>query len=150
MKIFGIKIQVWFKRNNFNICDINAMGEYGNTPLIQAAREGNISILKELLELDAQLDIVNDSGNSALWNACFSDSYECFETLIHAGCNINTQNVNGITCLMYCACTGKEKFVQLLLDNHANTELENIDGFKAIDLAVTTKIVALLKNANLS
>lgn len=50
---------------------------------------------------------------------------------------------------MYCASAGKEDFVELLLQNHANTLLESLDGFKAIDLAVTPKIVKMLKDANL-
>ncbi|WP_419770963.1 MAG: ankyrin repeat domain-containing protein [Candidatus Marinarcus sp.] len=150
MKIFGIKIQVWFKRNEFNICDIDGIGKYGNTAIMQAAREGNIEIIKELLQLEANLNILNEAGNNALWNACVSDCKECVEALIEAGIDLNTQNINGTTPLMYCACTGKEYFVELLIQKGANTQLLDLDGFKAIDLAVTPKIIAMLKNANLS
>lgn len=150
MKSFGIKTQVWFKRNNYNLCDINAAGVYGNTALMQAAREGNVEIVKELIHLDAILDIKNDDGNTALWNACFGESYECFDALVKAGIDINSQNCSGVTVLMYSSCTGKEDFVEMLLNAGADTQIENIDGFKAIDLAVTPKIVSLLKNANAS
>ena len=44
----------------------------------------------------------------------------------------------------------KDDFVELLLKYGANTKFESLDGFKAIDLAVTPKIVKLLKNAKVS
>ena len=49
-----------------------------------------------------------------------------------------------------CASAGKDDFVELLLKYKARTDVESLDGFKAIDLAVTPKIVKLLKNANIS
>jgi ankyrin repeat protein len=54
-------------------------------------------------------------------------------------------NDNGVTALMYSASAGKEDMVKLLLDFGANKDLENLDGFKAIDLACTPKIYKLLK-----
>lgn len=92
----------------------------------------------------------NVDGNSALWNACFASSYECFELLVNAGIEIDSKNVNDVTALMYCASAGKEDFVQLLLEKGANSSFENLDGFKAIDLAVTPKIVKMLRNARVS
>ena len=80
----------------------------------------------------------------------FGNSYECFEALVRAGIDIDSQNVNNVTSLMYCASAGKEDFVELLLKYKAKTDVESLDGFKAIDLAVTPKIVKLLKNANIS
>ena len=103
-----------------------------------------------LLSLGVDLNIKNVDGNSALWNSCFANSYECFEALIKAGIDIDSQNVNNVTALMYCASAGKDDFVELLLKYGANTKFESLDGFKAIDLAVTPKIVKLLKNAKFS
>ena len=73
-----------------------------------------------------------------------------FEALVKAGIDIDSQNVNNVTSLMYCASAGKDDLVELLLKYKAGTEFESLDGFKAIDLAVTPKIVKLLKNAKLS
>ena len=54
-------------------------------------------------------------------------------------------NDNGVTALMYSASAGKEDMVKLLLEAGANKTIENLDGFKAIDLAVTPKIFKMLK-----
>jgi len=68
--------------------------------------------------------------------------------LIDAGIDINSKNVNDVTALMYCASAGKEDFVKLLLENGAKSDIENLDGFKAIDLAVTPSIYKMLKNVS--
>ena len=117
---------------------------------MKASREANLSIVDELISLNVDLNVKNIDGNSALWNACFGDSYACFEALVSAGINIDSQNVNNVTSLMYCASAGKDIFVELLIKHKANTELMSLDDFKAIDLAVTPKIVKLLKNAKVS
>ena len=146
----GISTQVWLKHNDYDINDINKVGQYGNSALMKASREGNSEVVKELIALGVDLNIKNIDGNTALWNACFGNSYECFHLLIEAGIDMDSQNDNGVTALMYCASAGKEDFVELLLQNNANTQLESLDGFKAIDLAVTPKIVKMLKYATLS
>ena len=111
---------------------------------------GSIFSQKIQISLNVDLNVKNIDGNSALWNACFGDSYACFEALVSAGINIDSQNVNNVTSLMYCASAGKDIFVELLIKHKANTELMSLDDFKAIDLAVTPKIVKLLKNAKVS
>jgi len=144
---FTNKTIVWFKENNYDLNDLNKQGKHGNSAIMKAAREGNVDIVKELIGKGAELDLKNVDGNAALWNACFASSYDVFYALIDCGIDINSTNVNGVTSLMYCASAGKEDFVELLLENNANSVIENLDGFKAIDLAVTPKIVKMLKNA---
>jgi uncharacterized protein len=143
-------LKEWLIQNEYNLLNLDLVGKYGNSPLMKASREGNISLVNELISLNVSLNIKNIDGNSALWNSCFANSYECFESLIKAGIDIDSQNVNDVTSLMYCASAGKEDFVRLLLEHGANYNLESLDGFKAIDLAVTPKIVKLLKNAKAS
>ncbi len=143
-------LKEWLILNEYSLDDLNSVGKYGNSALMKACREANIQIVDELLALGVDLNIKNVDGNSALWNACFGNSYECFEALVKAGIDIDSQNVNNVTSLMYCASAGKEDFVELLLKYKARTDLKSLDGFKAIDLAVTSKIVKLLKNATLS
>lgn len=143
-------LKEWLILNEYSLDDLNSVGKYGNSALMKACREANIQIVDELLALGVDLNIKNVDGNSALWNACFGNSYECFEALVKAGIDINSQNVNDVTSLMYCASAGKEDFIELLLKYNAKTDLISLDGFKAIDLAVTSKIVKLLKNAELS
>ena len=143
-------LKEWLILNEYSLDNLNSVGKHGNSALMKACREANIQIVDELLALGVDLNIKNIDGNSALWNACFGNSYECFEALVRAGIDIDSQNVNDVTSLMYCASAGKEDFIELLLKYNAKTDLTSLDGFKAIDLAVTSKIVKLLKNAELS
>ena len=125
-------LKEWLILNEYSLDDLNSVGKYGNSALMKACREANIQIVDELLALGVDLNIKNVDGNSALWNACFGNSYECFEALVKAGIDIDSQNVNNV------------------LKYKARTDFESLDGFKAIDLSVTSKIVKLLKNATLS
>ncbi|WP_320035649.1 ankyrin repeat domain-containing protein [Halarcobacter sp.] len=144
---FTDNLRVWLRENDYDINDLNKQGRHGNSAVMKAAREANIDVVKELIGRGANLDIKNVDGNTALWNACFGSSYECFYALIDAGIDVDSMNDNGVTALMYCASAGKDDFVKLLIENNADVTLENLDGFKAIDLAVTPKIFKMLKNA---
>ncbi|MGB7403944.1 MAG: ankyrin repeat domain-containing protein [Arcobacter sp.] len=150
MKTLSSELKTWLKNNDYEENNLNKVGKYGNSAVMKAAREGNQKLVKELLDLNVDLNMKNVDGNSALWNACFASSYECFELLVNARIEIDSKNVNDVTALMYCASAGKEDFVQLLLEKGANSSYENLDGFKAIDLAVTPKIVKMLRNARVS
>ena len=150
MKTLSNELKQWLLENSYSQTNLNDSGKYGNSPIMKAAREGKASLVKELISLGVDLNIKNVDGNSALWNSCFANSYECFELLISAGIEIDSKNVNDVTSLMYCASAGKEDFVELLLKHGADCSYENLDGFKAIDLAVTPKIVKMLKNARVS
>lgn len=141
------QLKEWLSLNEYSQDDLNSVGKYGNSAIMKACREANISIVDELISLNVDLNVKNIDGNSALWNACFGNSYECFEALVKAGIDIDSQNVNNVTSLMYCASAGKDDFVELLLNHNAETNLVSLDGFNALDLAVTPKIVKLLKNA---
>ncbi len=136
----------WLIKNDYDINDIDKVGQYGNSALMKAVREGNSEITKDILALNPNLEIKNIDGNTALWNACFGQNYKCVELLVDAGINLNTTNDNGVTALMYCASAGKEDMVKLLLEFNANKEIKNLDDFKAIDLAATPKIYKMLKN----
>jgi ankyrin repeat protein len=144
------QLKEWLVLNDYSLSDLNSVGKYGNSAIMKASREANVSIVDELISLNVDLNVKNIDGNSALWNACFGNSYACFEALVKAGIDIDSQNVNNVTSLMYCASAGKDIFVELLIKHKANTELMSLDDFKAIDLAVTPKIVKLLKNAKVS
>jgi len=147
-KMLSSQTITWMCDNDYAPNDINKVGQYGNSALMKSVREANSDIAKELIEAGANLELKNIDGNTALWNACFGEDYACVEVLVKAGIELNSMNDNGVTALMYAASTGKEAIVRLLLSYRADTELVNLDGFKAIDLAVTPKIYKMLKWVN--
>lgn len=143
--MFSPSTQEWMHANDYDAADINKVGQYGNTALMKAVREGRADITKELIDAGAELEIRNIDGNTALWNASFGQDYDCVRLLVEAGIKLDSKNDNGVTALMYCASAGKTDMVDLLLKYNANKELTNLDDFKAIDLAANPKIYRLLK-----
>ena len=127
---------------NIEVSSVN-----GATPLMHAARLGNIEVLAALLARGANTHAMNDDRNGALWFACYSNSETCVAALIKAGAPLDTQNVNGATALIYCASSGKTPLVRLLLDAGANAELMTLDDFTALELAANVQCMRMLKEA---
>ena len=142
----------WLQQCGFGISDplqthINGTIANATTPLMHAARLGNIDVLTALLALGADPASLNADRNGALWFACFSDSEACARALIAAGAPLDTQNINGATALIYCASAGKTPLVRLLLDAGANTTLTTLDDFTALELAANRECMKMLKVA---
>jgi len=75
---------------------------------------------------------------SILITAQNNDTYKMLTCLIHreSGLNINIQNENGITALMYGCMNGNIVIVQSLLISGANINLKNHRGETALILAI--------------
>jgi len=139
-------INTWLSHKGFDPLNINDRIANANTPLMEAAKEGNLDVVKELLARGADADLVNADKNSALWFACFSNQLNVVKTLIASTGNINRQNVNGATCLGYAASSGKLEVVKLLVEAGADMHIATHDGFNALELAATAAILKYLKS----
>lgn len=115
------------------------------TPLMRAAKLGQLDIVEELLSLGVDISVLNTDGCNALWLACYSGSHAVIERLIAAGISIDNQNGNGATCLMYVASNSKPDLVKLLLEKGANAKLKNFDDSTALDLAASMPCLKLLR-----
>lgn len=87
----------------------NASDE-GVTPLLAAASEGHVSILKKLLSTGkADVNAKDKEGTNSLMAAAARGHLECIQSLITAeGIDVNSQNVDGHTALMF-AYNGKNQ-----------------------------------------
>ena len=130
-----------FQSNNINAPQ--ADGRF--TPLMRAAKLGQLAIVDELLALGVDLNALNADGCNALWLACYNGSHELIERLIAAGINIDQQNGNGASALMYVSSNSKPDLVKLLLEKGANPNLRNFDDSSALDLAASLACLKLLK-----
>lgn len=138
-------LQAGFKASSPLQADINKALPNGTTPLMHAARVGDVQAVKGLLARGADPALMNVDSNGALWFACFADSEVCLTALIQAGAPLDSQNVNGATALHYCASSGKSDLVRQLLDAGANPELMTLDDFTALELASNMACLQLLK-----
>jgi ankyrin repeat protein len=144
------RLKCWLLQAGFRVFDplqtgINRALPNGTTPLMHAARVGDIEAAEGLLARGADPTLMNADSNGALWFACFANSEACAAALIRAGAPLDSQNINGATALIYCASAGKTPLVRLLLDAGANPELMTLDDFTALELAANYECLKLLK-----
>ncbi|HEX9997755.1 MAG TPA: ankyrin repeat domain-containing protein [Abditibacterium sp.] len=78
--------------------NINAREEeMGRTPLIEAALYGKTEIASYLLKAGADIEICDESGETALHKSVHNEQIEMASLLLNAGAYRNAQNLNGQT-----------------------------------------------------
>jgi len=151
------KIEVIKVLLEYNI-DINAI--YKNftysTALQVAILQGNINILKLLLEKNANPDIQGIYNYTPLIvSSLLQNREEIVIELLKYTRDINLKDNNRYTALIYAAKNGHTDIVQLLLQEYANVNMQNNDSYTALTFAAQnghTDIVRLLldKDANVN
>lgn len=137
----------WLAQHDYPVHDIETTAAHGITPLMRASLEGDAAIVAELIQTGAFIHAKNTDGNQALWLACVSENLEVCNLLIAAGIDIDHQNDNGATCLMYAASSGKAAVLKKLLVAGANTRIKTLDDFTALGMAATLDCLTLLRNS---
>lgn len=94
-------------------------------------------ILALLLDNQAQLELKNKDGMTALNIAVSNQNTNAVLQLIKAGANIDATNTNGYTPLMIAAFKGNLSLIKLLIAAHADINAKTIKGFDAISLAAS-------------
>lgn len=128
----------------------DSMLTIGTTPLIRAAKAGDIEAIRLLLAHGAYVDLPNSLGITPLMAAAgvgsttidtrarFRNerrSIEAARLLLDAGANIDAVRNNGQTALHGAAQWGWSEFVQFLADNGANLLARDHDGITPLDAA---------------
>lgn len=151
------------------LSDINANGEIVtaykpiiddnqmNLNFISACRNGDITTVKQLIN-DIDVNYKDEYGFTALMWASFHDIPQTnhdipqiVDELVKKGADMNAQNNDGWTALMFASWSGYHKIASLLLSIGANRDLQNDRGRNAYDLALKTNNldVMLVLNPNL-
>jgi ankyrin repeat protein len=145
--------------------DVNTVDPAGNTLLMLAARNGNLSLTEFLLKNRANPLRRNRHGDTALMLAVYRGDAVIAEQLIAAGAEIghsgwnplhyaafnghvaamqlllkhkpdlDLRAPNGQTALMLAAANGHLDIVRLLIDADADIDLEDGEGRSALDFA---------------
>jgi ankyrin repeat protein len=133
--------------------NVNSKDSDGRTPLYFAVVRGVFSVVKLLVENGADINI-KVNGNTAFQTTIrkfrnfFPDYPKIAEYLIKSGANVNEEDDEGFTPLIF--STAKEPIfeaVKLLLENGADANKETHDGFTPLITAVgshETKLVEYL------
>jgi ankyrin repeat protein len=125
------------------------MGD-GSTPLMRAARTGDVEIMKILLDGGANPHARRRDLATALFIAASgrrgglptgpstipgASNIEALKMLIAAGLDVNAFNLNGQTALHVAAQRGADDVVKLLVENGASMDLRDKQKRTALDLA---------------
>ena len=136
----------WLQNNYFSVAQPALKNSAGIYPLILAGQQGRSDVVEFLIGQAADLDVIDQYGNNALWAACYAENSNCIAALIDAGIDINHQNfASGATALIFAASSGRELVVEQLLAAGADPALKTHDDFTALDLASTRKILKLIQ-----
>lgn len=107
----------------------------GLTPLIQAVRNNDCSMVKFLLTLrDLDIDAVDESKYCipAISHAIQTENLDMAKILVDAGCDVNrlsTGKNSGNTPLMIAAWHGRDEFVKMLISAGACLNQQDSNGF---------------------
>ena len=138
-------LKSWMKERDFDPGNLDKRGWNNDTALMRAAREGAVAMCEELLAAGASVNLKNKDGNNALWMACVSESDRIIQMLLENGIDIDNQNDNGATALIYASSAGKTAMVKGLAGHGANTSLTTLDDFSALDVAANIEILKYLR-----
>ncbi len=128
--------------------DINApmAGNYAQTPLMIAAQNGWMPILRELIRRGADLDAVDTNKDTALHYASQFNMPEAVVALVEAGANPNVQDKWAQTPLIMCLSNNNREGARTLLANGADPTLSTGHGGAALNYAAGYGEVEMLKS----
>lgn len=134
--------------------DVNALDDFGETPLIRSIldRQEGVAIL--LLERGAKANGRNQGGFTPLHAAAHSGMAEIAVLLLDGGADVNDQeNKAGVTALSVASEEGQVAVVKLLIDRGADLEAAEQNGYTPLTRALwrgRRDVVALLQQSGAS
>jgi len=109
--------------------------------MIEAAWDGNVTVVSTLINAGAELNAKDGFGRTALiWAsstlssslASLGGHIEIVKLLLEKGANVNVKDKNGKTALQAWAYKGHVEIVKLLLEKGANINARDTDGWTAL------------------
>jgi ankyrin repeat protein len=123
----------------------------GSTPLLRAAKAGDVAAVRLLLEHGANPNLANIYGDTPIMAAAGLGSNEidtrgrfktqpdqvaCIDLLVKAGADINAQDRNGQTALHGAALFGYNDVIKDLVAHNANVNAKDSKGMTPLDSAM--------------
>jgi ankyrin repeat protein len=119
----------------------------GRTALGLAARFGHDAIVRLLLEHGAEVEAVDNDGETALHDATFGGHLTVMEVLVVQGhANVDAQDSSGQTPLMMAAEYGEDEAVHLLVQKGADVKLKDELGRTALGWAMRRRNKAVVEH----
>ena len=104
---------------------------------IKAYRTNDKNLVDFLLGTGGDdLNLQDETGNSALHYICMKGDADLAEKLIKAGVKINTENLRGDTPVHIAATRGSVNIIKLLMEKGADINAQNIEGMTPLIYAI--------------
>ena len=129
--------------------DVNVADEKGYTALILAAYHGHSDTVSFLIKQAKVNPCLEDNrGNTALMGAIFKGHVSVAKQLVFADCDIDEENANGQTALMFASLFDRQEIVSSLIEKGANPKHVDKAGNSVADIALSQGNYALAEALN--
>jgi len=129
--------------------DVNVADEKGYTALILAAYHGYADTVSFLIEQAKANPCKEDNrGNTALMGAIFKGHVSVAKQLVFADCDIDEENAQGQTALMFASLFDRQEIVSSLIEKGANPKHVDKAGNSVADIALSQGNYALAEALN--
>jgi len=108
--------------------DVDGEDTVGNSTLSDAAHEGQVVLVDELLRAGADPNSANHAGISVLTSAVVSRNLDVARKIVAAGARVNAQDGRGETALMWAVRYRNLEMAKLLIDAGAKTTIRDDIG----------------------
>lgn len=108
---------------------------YMDTPLTVASRYGRYELVKLIIDLGGDIDVVNIHGVSALMTACYHNYSEIPKFLIGRNADIHQVDVDGKSALLWSCIDNNIEMVTHLLSEGSSCDAVNTNGDSALHFA---------------
>ncbi|XP_026474601.1 ankyrin repeat domain-containing protein 17-like isoform X4 [Ctenocephalides felis] len=99
-----------------------------STPLMEAAQEGHLDLVRYLLEVNADVHTQTQTGDTALTYACENGHTDVAELLLQYGADLEHESEGGRTPLMKACRAGHICTVKFLISKHADVNRQTTNN----------------------
>lgn len=127
--------------------EVDALDGEGKTALWWAAHCGQVPVLKQLLELGADIESGNPDHGTALIRASSTGIKEAVQVLLKKVTRqvVDSQDLSGSTALHVAVTEGHIEIVNMLLDCHASTDCRNYKKWTPLHMAAMKGNVEIVR-----
>ena len=124
---------------------LNAKDENHMTPLITAAIEGNLKVVKYLVSQGAEIDLGDRENTTPLQNAALSGQMKVVKYLLKKGADLQKIDDNGHNAVTWAAARGQTEMFEYLLKKGADIMIEGKGGTAALRSAAYYNHIDIVK-----
>jgi ankyrin repeat protein len=124
--------------------NINTTNNSGATPLILASRKGHLQVVRNLVQLGADIQAEDKQGVNALF-AAIAENQVPVVAFLADQTDINQQDKQGFTPLMRAVLKNNKALVQALVEKNADLNVKDYRGDTALVMAEDNKLTDIAR-----